>query len=321
MSTSGPDPVVAEVVRDEFVESVHRGRVVRLSAFADGARIVGTAGDVDEPVLLRSCAKPLQAVGMMRAGLALDAPQLAVACASHDGTEAHVAVVRKLLADVGLDEEALDNATGLAMEPHAAAQQRLAGGPDRLHQNCSGKHAAMVATCVVNGWPIEGYREKDHPLQQIVLATVEDLTEEPSAHVAVDGCGAPIGAASLTGLARAYARLATADAVSPEGRVAGAMRAQPAVVGGDDRDVTRLMRAVPGLIAKDGAEGVYAAALDDGRAVALKIADGAMRACLPVVTAALRSLGIETTELDSLAEVPVFGHGRPVGSIRAVGSG
>lgn len=279
----------------------------------------GATGAVDEPVLLRSCAKPLQAVGMLRQGLELDGPHLAVACASHDGTDPHLRLVREILADVGLDEQALDNVAGLAMEPRAAAAQRLADGPDRLHQNCSGKHAAMLATCVVNGWPTDGYRDRDHPLQKAILATVEELTGEGTAHVAVDGCGAPISAASLTGLARAYASLATAKAErTPEGRVAAAMRAHPDIVGGEERDVTKLMRAIPGLLAKDGAEGVYAAALSDGRAVALKITDGSMRACLPVMVAALESLGVASEDLHALAEVPVLGHDHQVGSIRAV---
>lgn len=308
------DPIVAEVTRDGFVESLHRGRVVGLDV---AGRVAIGIGAVRVPVLLRSCAKPLQAVGMLRAGLDLDGPRLAIACASHDGTESHVALVREVLAGGGFDEQALRNATMLPLEPRAGAERLLAGGPDRLHHNCSGKHAAMLATCVVNRWSTEGYLDEGHPLQQALLAAVEELTGEPIAHVAVDGCGAPIAAVSLTGLARAFARLGTADRASPEGRVAAAMRAHPAVVGGERRDVTRLMRATPGLLAKDGAEGCYVASLDDARAVALKIADGARRARLPVMVAALRRLGVVSRTLDALAEVPVLGHGRQVGSLKA----
>ena len=265
------------------MESVHRGRVVGLGSGGDLVLEVGAVGD---PVLLRSCAKPLQAVGMLRAGLSLSGAELAIACASHDGTEAHVALVRRVLAGAGLDEAALGNAVLLPLESTSAAALVLAGGPDRLHHNCSGKHAAMLATCVVNGWPIDSYLDQEHPLQKALLATVEELTGEPLAWVATDGCGAPIGATSLGGLARAFARLATADPASPEGWVASAIRAHPEVIGGAQRDVTRLINAVPGLIAKDGAEGGYVAALDDGRAVALKIADGAIRARMPVMVAA-----------------------------------
>jgi L-asparaginase II len=146
---------------------------------------------------------------------------------------------------------------------------------------------------------------------------VEELAGERASHVATDGCGAPIAAMSLVGLARAFQRLVRADASSPEGRVASAMRAHPEIVGGDRRDVTRLMRAVPGLIAKDGAEGCYVACADDGRAVAIKTADGAMRACVPVMVAALQILGVDTPLLAALAEVSVLGHGQPVGAVRA----
>jgi L-asparaginase II len=309
------DPIVAEVIRDGFVESVHGGRVVGLDA---AGQPVLDVGDVRAPVLPRSCVKPLLAVGMLRAGLDVDGAHLAIVCASHDGTTAHITLVREVLAAAGLDEQALDNATMLALEPRAAAEQLLAGGPDVLHHNCSGKHAGMLATCVVNGWPTAGYLERTHPLQRTLLASVEELAGERASHVATDGCGAPIAAMSLVGLARAFQRLVRADASSPEGRVASAMRAHPESVGGDRRDVTRLMRAVPGLIAKDGAEGCYVACSDDGRAVALKTTDGAMRACLPVMVAALQTLGVDTPQLAALAEVPVLGHGQPVGAVRAV---
>jgi L-asparaginase II len=308
------DPVLAEVVRSGVVESVHRGRLVALRADGAVARSVGAVG---EPVLLRSCAKPLQAVAMLRLGLDLDGAELAVACASHDGTPAHVAIVRRVLAGVGLDEAALGNAELLPLEPRAAAERVLAGGPDRLHHNCSGKHAAMVATCVVNGWSIDDYLGPAHPLQVGILATVEDLAGEAPTTVAVDGCGAPIAALTVGALARAFARLATAPAGTAEHRVAGAMRAHAEVVGGERRDVTRLMRAVTGLLAKDGAEGCYAAAGADGRAVAFKVADGSGRARAPIMVAALRALGFDQPGLTDLAEVPVLGGGRPVGLVRA----
>jgi L-asparaginase II len=308
------DPIVADVMRNDFVESVHRGRVVLLDAIG---QVTGARGAVDEPVLLRSCAKPLQAAAMLRAGLDLEPPALALACASHDGTPVHVAIVRAVLDRAGLDETALENAAMLPLEPRAHAVRLLAGGPDQLHHNCSGKHAAMLATCVANGWPTAGYLDPAHPLQRAILATIADLAGEPLAHLAVDGCGAPIAAVSTTALARSFARLATAEARTPEGRVAAAMRAHPELVGGEQREVTRLMRAVPGLIAKDGAEGCYAAAMPDGRAVAVKMVDGAMRACVPVVVAALAELGVTSTALAGLAETPVLGHGRPVGAVRA----
>jgi L-asparaginase II len=182
-------------------------------------------------------------------------------------------------------------------------------GPSRIAMNCSGKHAAMLATCVAAGWPTDGYRDPSHPLQQALRATVEELTGDQVSATVVDGCGAPQFAVSLTGLARSFSRL---------GRCAAVMRSQPFLVGGEGRDVTAVMVGVPGLVAKDGAEGVYAAGFDDGRAVAVKIDDGAARARMPVLVAALRLLGVTDPALDDLATVPVLGHGDRVGEVRAV---
>ena len=307
------DPIVADVTRNGFVEAVHRGRVIGLDA--DGKPAV-SVGPVDEPVLLRSAAKPLQAVGMLRAGLDLDGADLAIACASHDGTTTHIGIVDRVLARAALGRDALATTPMLPLEPEASARCLLAGGPTPVHHNCSGKHAAMLKTCVVNGWPTDGYLDPAHPVQEAILAAVADLAGEPIAHVAVDGCGAPIMAVSLTGLARAFARLGLAEPGTPEQRAAAAMRAHPEVVGGDRRDVTKLMRAVPDLIAKDGAEGCFVAATADGRAAAVKVADGAMRATIPVLVAALRGLDVDGAGLDALAETPVLGHGAPVGAIR-----
>ena len=199
----------------------------------------------------------------------------------------------------------------------AAAHTLLAGGgaASALTMNCSGKHAAMLATCVANGWPVEGYLSPGHPVQQAIIAGIERLAGEPVLHVAVDGCGAPQHALSLPGLARAFAALASATA-GPERQVADAMRAHPFLVGGTGRDVTQLLQGVPGLVAKDGAEGVYAAALADGSAVALKIDDGAGRARTPVLVAALRLLGATAPVLAELATAAVFGGDAVVGEVR-----
>jgi L-asparaginase II len=183
--------------------------------------------------------------------------------------------------------------------------------------NCSGKHAAMLATCVANGWPVGDYLDPDSPLQTAITAAVEELAGERVQHVAVDGCGAPQHALTLAGLARAFARLTTAAPGTNERRVADAMRAAPELVGGTGRDVTAFMQAVPGLLAKDGAEGVYGVALPDGAALALKIDDGAARARPPVLVEGLRALGVTSDALDALATVPVLGGGRPVGEVRA----
>jgi L-asparaginase II len=187
--------------------------------------------------------------------------------------------------------------------------------------NCSAKHAAMLVTAEVNDWPLDSYRDPDHPLQLALRETVAELAGEPVAATGVDGCGAPLFALSLTGLARAFATLGLAAAGTAEHRVAEAMRAHPEFVAGTRRDVTKLIRAVDGLIAKEGAEGVLGLALADGTALALKIDDGADRARPPVARAALRRLGVATPELAEFLVSPVLGGGRPVGEIRAVAFG
>lgn len=278
-----------------------------------------SAGDPDAPVFPRSSNKPMQAVGMLEAGLDLDGELLALACASHSGEPFHLDGVRRILASAGLDESALQTPPEYPVdEVEKLAYVAAGGAPVPLAMNCSGKHAAMLATCVRAGWPTATYRDPDHPLQVSIRATVERVAGEAVAAVGVDGCGAPLFALTLTGLARSFAVLATAPEVSPEGRVAAAIRAHPEWLGGTRRDVTRLVAGVEGLIAKDGAEGVYAAALPDGRAAALKIEDGAQRARPPVMVAALRALGLEAAVLGELAESPLLGGGVPVGAVRCV---
>ncbi len=310
-----PAPVVAEVVRSGFVEGHHHGTVLALAA--DGSRVLAL-GDPDAPVFPRSSNKPLQAVGMLEAGLDLDGALLALTCASHSGEPFHIEGVHRVLADAGLDETALRTPPDWPVDEAEKIAFVAAGGQQaRVLMNCSGKHAAMLATCVVNGWPTEGYLDPQHPLQRQLVATVERLAGEGIAATGVDGCGAPLLALSLTGLARAFVAIATASPGTPEHRVAEAIRHHPQWLGGTRRDVTALVAGVPGLVAKDGAEGVYAAALPDGRVVALKIEDGGQRARPPVMAAALRALGVSAAVLDEQAEAPLLGGGLPVGVVRA----
>jgi L-asparaginase II len=189
--------------------------------------------------------------------------------------------------------------------------------------NCSGKHAAMLLTCVVNGWDTATYRSPDHPLQRAIAGTFAEVTGEPVALTAVDGCGAPLLSTSLTGLARGFQALAVAQA-GPERRVAEAIRAHPAYVSGTTRDELRLLTAIPGAIGKAGAEACYAVALPDGRSFALKVDDGGARARPVVMAEALRrsgvpaEAGVDAEALDDTGRVPVLGGGEPVGEIRAV---
>jgi L-asparaginase II len=308
--------LLAEVVRSNVVEGCHRGSVVALAG--DGSEL-WRIGDPDHPVFPRSSNKPMQAVGMLRAGLDLDGELLALSSASHSGEPFHLDGVRRILAAAGLDESALQTPPDYPVDEQEKIAYISAGhSPTPIAMNCSGKHAAMLATCVANGWPLETYTEVDHPLQVALHDTVAALAGEAIPAVGVDGCGAPLFALSLTGLARCFSRIATAPAGSPEGRVAAAIRGNPRWLGGTRRDVSTLIATVPGLIAKDGAEAVYAAALPDGRAIALKIDDGGQRARPPVMVAALRRLGVDVTGLDELATTPLLGGGRRVGEIRAV---
>jgi len=309
-----PPPVVAEVVRSGFVESRHTGSVVAL----DGSgRVALAMGEVDAAVLPRSANKPLQAAAMVGAGLELDGPLLALVAASHSGEPFHVDGVRRILADVGLGPDALGNVAGLPLDADAQlAVTTAGGGPQPVLHNCSGKHAGMLAASVAAGWPVDGYLSPDHPVQRHIIAGIEALAGEDVAAVVVDGCGAPQHALTLTGLARAFRALGLAPASTPEGRVAAAVRAHPRWAGGTRRSVTRLLAGVPGLVAKDGAEGVMAAASTDGTAVAVKIADGAQRAAVPVLVATLARLGVDTTAVADLATVPVLGGGHRVGELR-----
>ncbi len=305
---------LVELERSGVVESVHTGHLVVLDA---GGEVRFTAGEPDQPIFGRSSLKPLQAVGLLRAGVDFGPAELTLAAASHSGSRQHLELIAAELSAAGLTEDDLECPPAL---PIGVAEQRayLAAGlaESRLAMNCSGKHAGMLLACLLNDWPISGYLAPGHPLQQLLAQTVADLAGEPISATGVDGCGAPLFATTLTGLARAFSRLATGD--RDLRRLAEALRANPELLGGTGRSVTRLMRAVPGLIAKDGAEGVYAAALPDGGALALKIDDGAARAADLAVVIGLRHLGVTGAALAELAAEPVLGGGRPVGLIRAV---
>jgi L-asparaginase II len=185
--------------------------------------------------------------------------------------------------------------------------------------NCSGKHAGMVATCVRAGWPVETYLDPTHPLQVVIRQTIEELAGEKVAHTGVDGCGAPLFALSLTGLARAFRAMALAPAGSAEARVVTAIRTHPTWTSGTTRDEAELIGSVPGLFCKSGAEACFASALADGRAVALKIDDGGQRARPVVMAATLRRLGVTSPVLEQLLTPDVRGGGGIVGEIHSVG--
>ena len=307
-------PVLVELVRSGLVESTHTGSLLALRP--DGS-VALALGRVDGLVYPRSSNKPLQAVGLLEAGWEpADEQCLALATASHSGLPRHLEVVRRTLSSAGLAEDALGCPAQLPLDDAAADELLRSGGAaSPLTMNCSGKHAAMLATCVANGWPTDGYLSIDHPVQAAITAAVGRLAGEPVEHIAVDGCGAPQHALTLAGAARAFGALAAAGS-GPCARVAGSMRAHPDLVGGPGREVTRLLEGVPGLVTKDGAEGFFAAGLPDGSGAAVKVADGAYRASPLLLVAALRALGASGPVLDELATSPVLGGGRPVGELR-----
>ncbi|MDT5041230.1 MAG: hypothetical protein QOE51_2215 [Actinoplanes sp.] len=304
--------IVAEVVRSGFVESVHHGSVVVLDA---AGLVLAQAGDVVVPVFPRSSSKPLQTVGMLRAGLIPRAEaDLSLISGSHFGEMFHVQRAAAILAAAGLTPAELRCPPALPLAETARDELlRAGGGPERIFMNCSGKHSGMLATCVANDWPLESYRGAEHPLQVLIAGAVAELTGEPIAATGVDGCGTPVFAFSLTGLARALQRLVEAAPGTDERRVADAMRAAPELVAGSGADDTLLMAGVRGLVSKGGAEGVQVVAVPGVGTVALKIEDGAMRARMAVLRSALARLGIDSP----VAGDPVLGGGEPVGEIRA----
>lgn len=326
--TAGNLPQHAPLVvatRDGLVESIHYGSAI---ATAPDGTILAAAGDPLAPFYPRSSLKPLQAVAMVRAGLKLPADLLALAAASHSGGSKHRGGTQRILAMHGLAGSDLENSTDL---PYGTSEREnwLRSGlhATQVTQNCSGKHAAMAATCVINGWPVKGYLDPAHPLQQLVASTVTELTgEEPFAR-STDGCGTPLFAHTLRGMARAFGTIAAAAAqstpddggntpLSAEAAVGLAMQQHPDMVAGERRDVTDLMRLLPGAVAKDGFEGVQLVGLPDGRAVAVKISDGGDRARMPATVQVLESLGLETAPLAGISTAPVLGGGRNIGLLQ-----
>lgn len=293
--------LLAEVTRSGFVESVHHGSVVGLHP--DGS--VGVAvGDVSAAVLPRSCMKPFQALGCLAAGAPLAGPALAIAAGSHTGENRHVELVMQLLGGLPV---------GLLRCPASwpedeRTRQRLTE-PSRVRMNCSGKHAAMLAACVAARWPTQTYLEPAHPLQQLVLRTLEELSGESVAHTAVDGCGTPVYAVTLRGLARAVQGLMRTP-------VADAMRRHPECVAGTGHVNTVVMRLLPGVVAKGGAEGVLVLGTAAGHAVAVKVADGNPRATTAIGLTALAALGFDVSPAKEHLSVPVLGGGQVVGEVR-----
>jgi L-asparaginase II len=302
------DAVLAEYVRDGVVESVHRGFLVALNS--DGS-VNLELGNIDQLIFPRSTIKSIQGAAMVRAGLKLEPRLLALGCSSHSGSEEHLTAVREILSMASLDESSLQC---MLDKPLGEPERRAWGDKPatRISMNCSGKHAAMLLTCVTNGWPIENYLDPAHPLQVAIKAELEALAGETITLTSTDGCGAPLFLISVTGLARAI-RAITISVDPIHQSVLDAARKFPEMVAGKGRLTTQMIEAVPGLYMKDGAEAVEIASMPDGRTLVFKVSDGSLRPFRVLVHAGLKRLGIDSPyEAEN-----VLGGDRIIGTIRA----
>jgi L-asparaginase II len=302
------DALLAEYVRDGVVESTHRGYLLALNS--DGS-IHRQLGDVDALVFPRSTIKSIQASAMVRHGLDLEPRLLALSASSHSGAQIHLDGVREILKLAGLDESALQCSLD---RPLGEAEKKEWGDrdPSRITMNCSGKHAAMLLTCVKNGWPIENYLDPAHPLQMACKAELEALAGESITLTSTDGCGAPLFLLTVAGLARSI-RAITISTDPIHQSVIDACRTHPLMVAGVGRLTTEMMQNVPGLFMKDGAEAVEVASLADGRTFVFKVSDGALRPFRTLTHACLKSFGVDSP----FEPEKVMGGPRVIGTIRA----
>lgn len=315
---------LAVVERSGFIESRHAGSAIVLDE--EGTPVV-TLGDVDGPILPRSSLKPLQALGCLTAGAPLEGERLALAVASHSGTDRHVAVVRDILDQAGLDPAHLRCPAAWPGDTQSRDEMIRAGdGPARIRMNCSGKHAAMLLACTANGWDTERYLDPAHPLQGHIREVIERLTGAKVTTTAVDGCGAPVHAMSLSALARAMHRVGTSSQRSPFAlhRSAGALvqtvREHPWAIAGPGRADTIAIQRL-GVFAKGGAEGVMIMVAPGGETVACKVLDGSSRATTAIALALLQRVGAlapaEVAQTQAELPLTVTGGDGVVGIIRS----
>ena len=308
MTNFSAGQTLAEITRSGVVESVHTGHLVILNS--DGS-VHLSKGDPTQLTYPRSTIKSIQTSAMIRSGLKLEPRLLALVSASHSGAEMHQKGALEILATVGLGEKDLQNAKD---KPLGETERRAWGSqePTRLAMNCSGKHAGMLATCVAAGWPTANYLDPAHPLQVAIKKELENLAGEEVALTSADGCGAPLFLISLHGLARAM-RAITISTDPIHQSVVQACRDFPEMVAGENRLTTRLMREVPGLFMKEGAEGVEVATLADGRTIVFKVSDGSIRPFETLMVAALAEFGINVEDKTER----IYGGSEAIGSIRA----
>jgi L-asparaginase II len=300
--------VLAKVTRGDLVESLHLGHLIVLNA--DGSTYL-SKGSPELPIYPRSAVKSLQAAAMLKAGLKVELNELAIICASHSGSQSHIDLVTKMLTSTGMSTTQLKN----AIDKPLGEKEKISWGEkpaSQLAQNCSGKHAGMLITCQQNGWDMKSYLDLDHPLQIAIKNEIEEQSGEKVSAVSVDGCGAPLFAISLVGLAKAISNLVKSTDVVYQ-QIVSACTKYPELVAGDERLTTRMMQAVPGLFMKEGAEGVQVCALGDGRVIAIKIIDGSWRPVAPIIMEIFKRWGVEMPD----ESVKIYGGTSVIGEVIA----
>jgi len=303
-----PGEVLAKVTRGDLVESLHLGHLIVLNT--DGSTYL-SKGSPELPIYPRSSIKSIQAAAMLKAGLKVEAKELAIICASHSGSQKHIDLVTKMLTARDISISQLKN----AVDKPLGEKEKISWGEkpaSQLAQNCSGKHAGMLITCQQNGWDMKSYLDLDHPLQVAIKNEIEELAGEKVSATSVDGCGAPLFAISLIGLARSISNLVKSNEAAHK-QIVSACTTYPELVAGEGRLTTRMMRAVPGLFMKEGAEGIEVCALSDGRAIAIKIIDGSWRPVAPIIMEIFNRWGVVMPD----ESVKIYGGGSVIGEVIA----
>ena len=300
--------ILAKITRGDLVESLHLGHLIVLNA--DGSTYL-SKGSPELPIYPRSAIKSLQAAAMLKAGLKVELKELAIICASHSGSQNHIDLVTKMLTSRDISISQLKN----AVDKPLGEKEKISWGEkpaSQLAQNCSGKHAGMLITCQQNGWDMKSYLDLNHPLQVAIKNEIEELSGEEVSAVSVDGCGAPLFAISLIGLAKAISNLVKSNDDLYQ-QIVSACTKYPELVAGDGRLTTRMMQAVPGLFMKEGAEGVQVCALHDGRVIAIKIIDGSWRPVAPIIMKIFNRWGVEMPD----ESVKIYGGASVIGEVIA----
>jgi len=300
--------VLAEVTRGGVIESLHLGHLIILNS--DGTTYL-SKGSPELSFYPRSAVKSLQASAMLKAGLTVSDEELAIVCASHSGNQIHIDLVSKMLADRGIPLSAMQNASDKPLGEKEKINWGDKAGT-QLTQNCSGKHAGMLITCQQNGWDLGTYLEMGHPLQIAIKNEIELLAGEKVSASTFDGCGAPLFAISLTGLAKTFSTLVKSNDLVYK-QIVTACTKYPELVAGEGRLTTRMMRAVPGLFMKEGAEGIQVCALSDGRVIAIKIIDGSWRPVAPIIMEVFKRWGVLMPD----ESVKIYGGASVIGEVIA----